>query len=142
MLGESCLDQRVAGRISASAVRDDIDVCISDQPVGDDPRRRQHVRYWRSDRLDGDGRPVWVGAATHDTRVGFRDTTGQITHHIAPDVDAERDTLFRDLEHCGGLSEVYIVNGFHKIREGRNGGGDPWYTDGKLYAGVIATQKQ
>jgi hypothetical protein len=25
-----------------------------------------------------------------------------------------------------------------KVREGRNGGGDPWHTDGKLYVGVIA----
>jgi LssY C-terminus len=111
-------------------------------PIGDDPRQRHHVRFWRSDRVDWDGRPVWVGSATHDTRVGFSHTTGQITHHIAPDIDAERDTLFRDLERTGDMAEVYVVDGFHKIREGRNGGGDPWYTDGKLYAGVIATEKK
>jgi hypothetical protein len=113
-----------------------------EQPVGDNPRQRHHVRFWRSDRMDPDGRPVWVGSATHDTRVGFSHTTGQITHHIAPDVDIERDTLFRDLEHTGDLSEVYAVDGFHKIRDGRNGGGDPWYTDGRLFVGVIAGGKQ
>ncbi len=32
-----------------------------EKPVGDDPRRRHHVRYWRSDELDVDGRPLWVG---------------------------------------------------------------------------------
>ncbi len=111
-------------------------------PVGDDPRQRHHVRFWRSDRDDWDGRPVWVGSATHDTRVGFSHTTGQITHHIAPDIDAERDTLFQDLEHTGDLTEVYVVDGFHRIHDGRNGGGDPWYTDGRLFVGVIAGGKR
>jgi hypothetical protein len=109
-----------------------------EQPVGDDPRQRHHVRFWRSDRVDRDGRPVWVGAAIYDTRVGFSDTTGQITHHIAADIDAERDKLFHDLEQTGDLSEVYHIQGFHKIRAGRNGGGDPWHTDGDLYVGVIS----
>jgi hypothetical protein len=53
-------------------------------------------------------------------------------------VDAERDYLFHDLEQTGDLSEFYIVPGFHKILEGVNGCGDPWHTDGNLYAGVIA----
>jgi hypothetical protein len=96
------------------------------------------VRFWRSPFLDSDGRPVWVGAAIFDERVGFSHTTGQVTHHTAPDVDAERDYLFHDLEQTGDLSEFYIVDGFHKILEGVNGGGDPWHTDGNLYVGVIA----
>jgi len=32
------------------------------------------------------------------------------------------------------------VSGFHTIREGRNGGGDPWHTDGRLFVGVIAAK--
>jgi hypothetical protein len=108
-----------------------------EQPVGDNPRQRHHVRFWRADQVDRDGRPVWVGAAIYDTRVGFSDTTGQITHHTAADIDAERDKLFRDLEQTGGLSEVYTIKGFHKILQGRNGGGDPWHTDGRLDVGVI-----
>ena len=81
--------------------------------------------------------PVWVGAAIYDTRVGFSDTTGQIAHHTAADIDAERDKLFRDLKQTGDLSEVYTIKGFHKILRGRNGGGDPWHTDGGLAVGVI-----
>jgi hypothetical protein len=88
--------------------------------------------------VDRDGRPVWVGAAIYDTSVGFSDTTGQITHHTAADIDAERDKLFRDLKQTGDLSEVYTIQGFHKILQGRNGGGDPWHTDGGLAVGVIA----
>jgi LssY C-terminus len=109
-----------------------------EQPVGDNPRQRHHVRFWRADQVDRDGRPVWVGAAIYDTSVGFSDTTGQITHHTAADIDAERDKLFRDLKQTGDLSEVYTIQGFHKILQGRNGGGDPWHTDGGLAVGVIA----
>jgi hypothetical protein len=109
-----------------------------EQPVGDNPRKRHHVRFWRSEKIDPDGRPVWVGSATYDERVGLSRTTGQITHHIAPDVDAERDHLVANLKQTGDLSEVYAVEDFHKILEGRNGGGDPWHTDGRLYVGVIA----
>jgi hypothetical protein len=37
-------------------------------------------------------RPIWVGSAVFDERVGLSRTTGQITHVTAPDVDAERDS--------------------------------------------------
>jgi hypothetical protein len=108
-----------------------------EQPVGNDPRRRHHVRFWRSDKLDWDGRPVWVGAAIFDKKVGMSRTTGQLTHVTAPDVDAERDYLFADLEKTGDLAEKYVVPDFHKTLTGDNGGGDPWFTDGRLFVGVI-----
>jgi hypothetical protein len=111
-----------------------------EQPVGDDPRKRNHVRFWRTGLVDEDGRPAWVGSATYDRKVGLSYTTGQITHHIGADVDAERDHLFQDLEKTGDLAEVYTINDFHEVREGRNGGGDPWHTDGKLYVGVIRAE--
>jgi hypothetical protein len=109
-----------------------------EQPVGNDPRQRHHVRFWRSDKIDADGRPVWVGSAIYDQHVGLSRTTGQVTHVTAANIDAERDYLFKDLEKTGDLSETYIENDFHKTLTGRNGGGDPWYTDGRLFVGVIA----
>ena len=84
-----------------------------------------------------DGRPVWIGAASYDERVGFSHTTGQITHHIAPDVDAERDHLFNELESSRELIDVYAVDNFHTNRKGRNGSGDPWHTDGRLLVGIL-----
>jgi hypothetical protein len=111
-----------------------------EQPVGPDPRHRHHVRFWQSDKMDADGRPVWVGSAVYDKRVGLSRTTGQITHVTAADVDAERDYMFQCLEQTGDLAEKYVVDGFHKQLEGRNGGGDPWQTDGKLYVGVIGVK--
>jgi hypothetical protein len=112
-----------------------------EQPVGGNPRQRHHVRFWRCDRAAADGRPVWVGSAVYDDRVGINRLTGQITHHTAADVDAERDKLFHDLEQTGDLSAVDIVDGFHQVLKGHNGGGDPWHTDGRLFLGVIAVGK-
>jgi hypothetical protein len=108
-----------------------------EQAVGDNPRHRHHVRFWETDKRDPDGRPVWLGSAIFDKRVGLSRTTGQITHETAPDIDAERDKLFDDLKKTGDLAEFIIVPGFHKIPEGRNGEGNPWHTDGDLYEGVI-----
>jgi hypothetical protein len=108
-----------------------------EQPVGDDPRQRHHVRFWKSAQLDAQGRPAWMGSATYDKRVGLSHTTGQVTHHIAADVDAERDHLFANLKQTGDLADEQFIDGFHKVREGINGGGDPWHTDGRLEVGSI-----
>jgi hypothetical protein len=109
-----------------------------EQPVGDNPRHRHHVRFWKLDEPSQDGRPLWVGAAVYDAHVGLSRTTGQITHVTAADIDVERDYLFACLEKSGDLASRRVVEGFHTQREGRNGGGDPWRTDGDLDLGVIA----
>ncbi len=109
-----------------------------EQPVGDNPRHRHHVRFWKLDRPSDDGRPTWIGSAVYDAHVGLSRTTGQITHVTAPDVDAERDYLFDCLEKSGDLASHDLMAGFHTQLSGKNGGGDPWRTDGDLYVGVIA----
>jgi hypothetical protein len=106
-------------------------------PVGNDPRKRHHVRFWETTELGGDGQPVWIGAAIYDEHVGFSETTGQITHVTGADIDQERSKLFDDLQNTGDLEETYFIDGFHTELKGRNGGGDPWHTDGNLYTGVI-----
>lgn len=108
-----------------------------EKPVGDNPRKRHHVRFWKWDRLSPDGRAVWFGSATYDERVGLSHTTGEITHHIGPDIDADRDLVIGDLQKAGLLTESYFVDDFHTTREGRNGGGDRWSTDGRLLVGVL-----
>jgi hypothetical protein len=108
-----------------------------EQPVGGNPRQRHHVRFWKTPRTDGNGRTIWIGSASYDERVGLSHTTGQITHHIAPDIDRERDHLFADLQQTKALAEVYTIDKFHTTTEGRNGGGDKWYTDGALSVGLL-----
>jgi hypothetical protein len=92
------------------------------------------VRFWRWDKLEK-GRPAWFGSATFDERVGLSYTTGQVTHHIGPDVDAERDRIMTELQKAGWAAEERWVNGFHQQLEGKNGGGDRWRTDARL--GVV-----
>jgi hypothetical protein len=109
-----------------------------ERTVGKDPRRRHHVRFWRADKLDSLKRPLWVGAATFDTRVGFKERTVKLTHHIAPDVDTERDKLIGDVKETGDLFDFFWVEGFQDKLKGKNGGGDPWFTDGRLAVGLIS----
>jgi hypothetical protein len=109
-----------------------------EQPVGHDPRHRHHVRYWKSTKVDEQGRPIWAGSVTYDERVGLSYTTGQVTHHISGDVDEERERLFVELKKTGELTSVQIIDDFHKVKSGRNGGGDPWHTDGRLFVGTIS----
>jgi len=107
-----------------------------EQPVGDSPRQRHHVRFWHWDR-PYDGREVWFGSVTFDERVGFSHTTGQVTHHIGPDLDAERDRLVLGLQQAKVTEKVFWLDGFQAL-QGKNGGGDPWHTDGRLEVAVLA----
>jgi hypothetical protein len=73
-----------------------------------------------------------MGSATHDIGVELSRTTGQVTHHIAPDVDAESDLLLADLTTAKRVLDVHWVDGYQTVLQGRNGGGDPWHLDGRL----------
>jgi hypothetical protein len=74
--------------------------------------------------------------------VGFSHTTGEVTHHIAPDIDAERNLLIADLAAAGRLTAVYQVTGIGPTLYGRNGGGDPYNTDGELTVGRLVAAGQ
>jgi len=112
-----------------------------EQPVGDNPRKRHHVRFWQSKVEFDDGRPIWIGSVTFDRSVGLSHTTGQITHHIDPDIDAERDNLLSDIQKTGRLEKVFWVSDFQQQSEGKNGGGDPYFTDRRLAVGVLRASK-
>lgn len=104
-----------------------------EKPAGKDPRARHHIRFWRAAAEDA-GPPAWFAAATYDHGIGFSHTTGQITHHIAPEVDKERNLLMDDLLHARPKGRRSYENSF-QASSGRNGGGDPWQSDGRL--GVV-----
>ena len=112
-----------------------------EQPVGDSPKQRHHVRFWCSREVDRQGEPLWLGAATYDERVELSRTTGGITHKIGPEIDSERNKLVTDAARAGVLDGYYWVDPFHKDRQGRNGGGDPYVTDGRLAVGVIDVRR-
>src|ERR1700744_375706 len=93
-----------------------------EKPDGRSADRRHHVRLWLALENGTDGRPVWLGAATYDRGVGLSRYTGQLTHHIGPDIDAERDLLMRDLSTAGMVEDFFQVSGIGPNLFGRHGG--------------------
>jgi hypothetical protein len=110
-----------------------------EQEIGKGASRRHHVRFWESTK-QVDGRPLWLGAATLDTKVGFSHMTGMITHHIDANIDADRDKLMQELSVIGRLLSMEGVEKFQPKHDGRNGGGDPYHTDGRLLLGVLKSR--
>lgn len=108
-----------------------------EKPVGGNADRRHHVRFWRTDQTGDDDRPLWLGSASFDRGVGLSHDTGAITHHIGADIDAERDFLIGDLNAAGLLASTSDIAGIGVTRSGRNGGGDPYFTDGEAVVGVL-----
>jgi hypothetical protein len=82
---------------------------------------------------------VWLGSATFDRGVGPSRYTAQVTHHIGPDIDAERDRLADDLKTAKVVEAIYEVSGIGPTLAGRNGEGDPYYTDGEIKFSRLAT---
>lgn len=111
-----------------------------EKAVGGNARRRNHARFWKSADLGRGGIPLWIGSASFDKSVGLSRRTGQITHHIAPDIDAERDSLIDDLIKARRIVELFEVTGVGATMTGHNGGGDWYYTDGEVSLGVLATE--
>jgi len=103
-----------------------------EKPDGKSADRRHHVRLWQVLEKGTDGRPVWLGSITFERGVGLSHDTGQVTHHIAPDIDAERDLLMHDLREAGMVEAFFQISGVGPTLFGRNGEGDPYYTDGEI----------
>jgi LssY C-terminus len=81
------------------------------------------------------GRPN-CGKAAQDAGISRR--TGQITHRIAPDIDAERDWPMADLAAAGQLARQYEWPGIGVTEDRRNAGGDRYSTDGMITVGCSA----
>lgn len=107
-----------------------------EKPIGDSAAERHHARFWRTGLTVG-GRPLWLGTASLDASVGLNAYTGQLTHHIDPDIDSQRDGLLADLAAAGQLVATPITEGIGLTLFGRNGEGDRYHTDGKLRIGVV-----
>jgi hypothetical protein len=108
-----------------------------EKSVGKSADERHHVRFWKTTTSGPDGRPLWLGSASFDRGVGLSHDTGQITHHIGPDLDADRQLVINDLQEAGEVSLTYEQPGIGATEAGRNGGGDPYFTDGKIRVGVL-----
>lgn len=101
--------------------------------AGRSAAHRHHVRLWRVLDEGQERRPVWLGSATFDESVGLSRYTGAVTHHIAPDIDAERALIATDLENAKMVEARYQVTGIGPTLAGRNGEGDRYFTDGEVW---------
>jgi len=104
-----------------------------EKPSGKSADRRHHVRFWQVLDKGEEGRPVFLGAVTFDRGVGLSHYTGAVTHHIAPDIDAERDGLIADLVKAKMVEALYQITGIGPTLDGRNGEGDRYFTDGEIH---------
>jgi hypothetical protein len=104
-----------------------------EKPVGSSADRRQHVRLWLMLASGADAKPVWLGSATFDSGVTLSRDTGQVTHRIAANVDAERDRLIAGLNDALMVASIYQMRGIGPTLAGRNGEGDPYYSDGEIW---------
>ncbi len=104
-----------------------------EKEVGESADRRQHVRLWKVLENGIDGGPVWFGSATFDSGVTLSRDTGQVTHRIAANIDEERDRLIASLNDAHMVTSIYQMKGIGPTLNGRNGEGDPYYTDGEIW---------
>jgi LssY C-terminus len=109
-----------------------------EKPSGESADRRQHVRWWKVLESGTEGRSVWLGSATFDSGVTLSRDTGQVTHRIAPNVDRERSQLIASLNHARMVLSIYQMMGIGPTLNGRNGEGDPYYTDGEIWVAKLA----
>jgi hypothetical protein len=104
-----------------------------EKPDGVSADRRQHIRFWLVLASGADARPVWLGSATFDKGVTLSRDAGQVTHKIAPNVDQERDQLVGGLNQAQMVTSIYQMKGIGPTLNGRNGEGDPYYTDVEIW---------
>lgn len=109
-----------------------------EQEVGQSARHRHHARLWLASAVQFEGRPVWIGGATYDASAGISHRSLRPTHHIAPDIDEEREGLEAVLARRGELSETFRVTGVGVRVDAKNADGDRYDTDGELRVMVVS----
>ncbi len=87
--------------------------------------KRHHIRIWRTEI---DGEEIWLGAATHDIGVAFKE--GSFTHKIHPKIDYERGKIVDDLTFVGCSDGTGYVD--RPLLRRSLDDGDGIVTDGRL----------
>jgi membrane protein DedA with SNARE-associated domain/membrane-associated phospholipid phosphatase len=86
-----------------------------------------HVKIWRTNFLLKNGNHIYVGMVNAND--GFK---WGIIPKIAPDLDVEREILYKDLNHTGKI-ESHMKVQLVKPLIGKNFMGDHFFTDGRAY---------
>ncbi len=119
--------------VSPLYVKDNAQDLAFEHDEGKSADKRHHVRFWQVAPND------WLGAATYDRGVGLNLFTLQITHHIGPDVDRDRDLVAGVILAAGGKPDGVTASGVTADQWHRNGGGDRYHTDGQIKVFAVGT---
>ena len=93
--------------------------------------RRHHLRIWRTD-YEVDGKPVWVGAATHDVAIVIDKRRVRFDHRIDPQVDAERDFIASNLAQTLLLTHEEYLTSADPVFEAQTTRGQTYYSDSRI----------
>jgi hypothetical protein len=93
--------------------------------------KRHHLRLWMTTARTRDGRPIWLGAATHD--VGIDVHPGVVSHATDPNLDDERDQIEADLS-GDAVQGMELIRPPNPLTSGNTATGGAWHTDGRLLA--------
>ncbi|HSE61584.1 MAG TPA: LssY C-terminal domain-containing protein [Candidatus Saccharimonadales bacterium] len=118
-------------------------------PVGNSPRHRHHIRFWRlgttllEDEHEHHGfwrkllrrfiqkeKEVWVGAAILDHGLSVRTRNLQIDHGIQGDTTVERDFVVSTLRQAGVLRDALTIKAGEPLRTRHQGFGETIIADG------------
>jgi hypothetical protein len=92
---------------------------------------RNHLRLWKTTETV-DGRPLWVGSATHDHGFEKDQRNGGITHHIDPAIDNERDFIEQSFAAAGDLDGAAYVTPSNPLTDARTATGGGFQSDGRI----------
>ena len=92
---------------------------------------RHHLRLWKTNMMI-DGKPLWVGSATHD--IGFEkdERNDKVTHKIDPEIDKERDYLLQSFDAAGAFSSAAYVTPTNPMLEAKTATGGSFHSDGRI----------
>ena len=92
---------------------------------------RHHLRVWKSTETV-DGRPLWVGSATHDNGFEKDQRNGSVTHHIDPNIDVERDFIEQSFAAAGVMSGAAYVTPANPLKTALTATGGSFHSDGRI----------
>jgi hypothetical protein len=93
--------------------------------------RRHHLRIWRTD-YEVDGKPIWVGAATHDVAIVIDKRRVRFNHRIDPQVDAERDFIASNLAETLLVTHKEYLASADPVFEAQTTRGQTYYSDSRM----------
>lgn len=123
------------------------------QPIGDSPRKRHHIRFWAlsleraeqtldtpsfwldTRRPSEDECVLWIGAGTKDTGFSLTRLSFQITHATDADTNEERDFIIEQLQRCCVIANVRSYRPSERLATGRV---NRYVTDGIVAVAELA----